>query len=207
MRNQHPTRKSSTHRGPDRERRRQPRRPREDRPAGLHIEGFSRGNGLIRIGTPPHRRERNRRGDVRGAILLLLAEAPMHGYQLIQEIESRSDGQWKPSPGSIYPALSQLEDEGIVLIENIGGRKTAKLTEQGTSYVEENKSAIGDPFAVSDGKSNTGRELRQLARLVGSAATEVANVGTQEQRDKAAEILTDARKALYRLLADESPSS
>ncbi|MBD8505277.1 PadR family transcriptional regulator [Hoyosella sp. G463] len=198
MRHEHrnPAHRNGTHKGA-----RHPRR--QDRPPGLHIEGFQRGQGLIRIGVPA-RKDRNRRGDVRAAILLLLAEQPMHGYQLIQEIETRSEGAWKPSPGSIYPALAQLEDEGIVQIDNISGRKTASLTPEGNAYIDENRATLGDPFALDTTPAgSSGREIRQLARLLGAAAGQVAAVGTPAQRDEAAQILTDARKKLYRMLAGE----
>jgi DNA-binding PadR family transcriptional regulator len=159
---------------------------------------FGRGRG---------RGGRGRRGDVRAAVLLLLTERPMHGYELIQQIRERSDDVWRPSPGSIYPALSQLEDEGLVLIEKVAGRKTAKLTDAGTEYVEANIDDLGDPWA--DVKQDVGAQAIDLRGLIGQlmgAAAQVAAAGTPEQATKAAEVLTEARKALYRILAeDESP--
>jgi len=83
----------------------------------------------------PRRMTRARRGDVRTALLLLLDEGPRNGYQLMQEIENRSGGAWRPSPGSVYPALSQLEDEGLVRAEEQDGRRTFVLTEAGKAYV------------------------------------------------------------------------
>ncbi|AEF40315.1 MULTISPECIES: PadR family transcriptional regulator [Hoyosella] len=199
MRHEHRNRNSRV------EERRAERRARQERPrGGLHIEGFGAGPGLIRIGGPVARRTRGRRRDVRSAVLLLLAESPMHGYQLIQEIEERSGGEWKPSPGSIYPTLSALEDEGLLVIERIEGRKTARLTAEGTEYVGAQRETLGDPF-LSDGAGATqARDLRELARLLAAAARQVAAVGTVEQYDQASTILTDARKALYRLLAEDS---
>src|SRR5919112_6315161 len=85
------------------------------------------------------KRKRFRLGDVRATVLGLIAEQPMHGYQIIQEIAERSGGVWQPSPGSIYPGIQQLEDEGLVLIEQTEGRKVANLTEAGRAYVEENR--------------------------------------------------------------------
>lgn len=185
-----------------REERRAERRARHDKPRhGLHIEGFSGGQGLIRLGGP--RRGRGRRRDVRSAVLLLLADSPMHGYQLIQEIDERSGGEWKPSPGSIYPTLSALEDEGLLVIERIEGRKTARLTAAGADYVERNRDSLGDPFHNPESDGTQPRDLRELARLLNAAARQVAVVGTADQYEQAAKILTDARKALYRLLADE----
>ena len=86
--------------------------------------GFRRGPGV-------------KRGDVRDALLLLLAEEPRNGYQLMQEIESRSDGVWRPSPGSVYPALSQLEDEGLVRAEEGSPGKVFALTDAGRKHVDE----------------------------------------------------------------------
>ncbi|MCW4353203.1 PadR family transcriptional regulator [Hoyosella sp. YIM 151337] len=191
-----------------RDERRAERRARHERPrGGLHIEGFGGGPGLIRIGGPVTRRTRGKRGDVRAAVLLLLAESPMHGYQLIQEIEERSGGEWKPSPGSIYPTLSALEDEGLLVIERVEGRKTARLTDAGTEHVTSQHDKLGDPFAAvaggADGATQA-RDLRELARLLHAAARQVAAVGTADQYTEAARILTEARKALYRLLAEDA---
>ena len=73
-----------------------------------------------------------RRGDVRAAILSVLSDAPRNGYQVIQEIAERTGGAWKPSPGSIYPTLQQLEDEGLVVQTEDGGRKAYALTDEGS---------------------------------------------------------------------------
>src|SRR5947209_7088053 len=102
-------------------------------------------------GRPPHWRggrggRRARRGDIRSAILLLLSEEPRNGYGLMQEIEERSGGIWRPSPGSVYPALSQLEDEGLVRVVEEDGRKSFTLTDEGTAHVEANRERIGTPW-------------------------------------------------------------
>ncbi|WP_243636670.1 PadR family transcriptional regulator [Rhodococcus sp. Eu-32] len=156
---------------------------------------FGRGRG---------RGGRGRRGDVRSAILLLLAESPMHGYELIQQIVARSEGAWKPSPGSIYPALSQLEDEGLVLIEKIDGRKTARLTEQGITFVDEHRAELGAPW--DDVRRSVGGDALDLRGLIGQlmgAAGQVASVGTPDQVKAAGEVLADARRRLYRILAED----
>jgi DNA-binding PadR family transcriptional regulator len=165
------------------------------------------------FGPPRHRgggrREgRGGRGDVRAAILLLLAEEPMHGYQLIQQITDRSDGVWTPSPGSVYPALSQLEDEGLVAFDRLEGRKTATLTDEGRAYVEAHRDELGSPWDdVGGGVSKEWRELRsELGALVG-AAHQVAQVGTRPQVAQAAQTMAEARKALYRILAEDQPAS
>ncbi len=156
---------------------------------------FGRGRG---------RGGRGRRGDVRAAILLLLEGDDMHGYELIQQIKQRSNGVWKPSPGSIYPALAQLEDEGLVLIEKILGRKTAKLTDAGKEYIEEHRAELGDPWAdVNADIGDQALDLRGLTGLLMGAAAQVAAVGTPEQAERASEVLTEARRSLYRILAED----
>jgi DNA-binding PadR family transcriptional regulator len=140
-------------------------------------------------------------------VLLLLAERPMHGYELIQQIRERSNDIWRPSPGSIYPALAQLEDEGLVLIEKVAGRKTAKLTEAGNEYIAANRDELGDPWA--DVQQDVGAQAMDLRGLVGQlmgAVAQVAAAGTPQQAARAAELLTETRKSLYRILAeDEAP--
>ncbi|MBF6180984.1 Transcriptional regulator YqjI [Nocardia otitidiscaviarum] len=190
-------------------------------PGGPHRHGHGRGFGDFGpgfgpggfgpgFGPGPHfgrgrgRGGRGRRGDVRAAILLLLQERPMHGYELIQQIRERSEDVWRPSPGSIYPALAQLEDEGLVIIEKVSGRKTAKLTEAGTAYVEEHRSDLGDPWQeVKDGVGDQTLDLRGLVGQLMGAVAQVAAVGTPAQAAKAAEVLTEARKSLYRILAED----
>lgn len=156
---------------------------------------FGRGRG---------RGGRGRRGDVRAAILLLLRDRPMHGYELIQQIRERSDDVWRPSPGSIYPALAQLEDEGLVLIEKVAGRKTAQLTAAGAEYVAASADSLGDPFAeVKEGVGAQALDLRGLIEQLAGAAAQVVSAGTAAQAEQAATVLADARRALYRILAGD----
>lgn len=155
-------------------------------------------------GRPRGRRRGGRGGDVRAAALLLLDEQPKHGYQLIQEIGERSNGSWTPSPGSIYPVLQQLEDEGLLSFERVDGRKTATLTDEGTSYVEENRDQLGTPW--EDTQGDPSKEMRDFAHgLKGfiNAWKQIAQAGTPEQRLKATLVVDDARKAMYRILADD----
>jgi DNA-binding PadR family transcriptional regulator len=142
------------------------------------------------------------RGDVRVAVLHLLTEQPMHGYQLMQAISDRSGGRWAPSPGAVYPTLNQLEDEGLVAISNEGGRKLATLTESGRDAAAREREARPDPFASADGAGPTGPNYRQLLERVMSAAKEVARTGTDEQVEAGAQILREARRSLYLVLAD-----
>ncbi|MGV1027310.1 MAG: PadR family transcriptional regulator [Dermatophilaceae bacterium] len=141
------------------------------------------------------------RGDVRTAVLLLLADEPMHGYQLMQAIADRSGGRWTPSPGAIYPALGQLEDEGLVTVTAESGRKVAALTEAGYGQVQAGRESWPDPFA-GFGKSQPGRDLHGLAMQLHSATRQLARNGTDEQIDAAAKILAEARRSVYLLLAD-----
>lgn len=160
---------------------------------------FGRGRG---------RGGRGRRGDVRVAILLLLADEPMHGYQLIQQIVERSGGVWKPSSGSIYPALAQLEDEGLVVIEKIAGRKTARLTEEGARYVKSNAADLGAPWDEVRGAVGGGSaDLRGAIGALMGAAGQVAAVGSAGQQVRALDVLVQARRSLYQLLAEDETVS
>jgi DNA-binding PadR family transcriptional regulator len=135
-------------------------------------------------------------------MLLLLESEPQNGYQLIQEIERRTEGLWKPSPGSVYPALQQLEDEGLVAPNEAAGRRAYELTDQGREYVEANREDIGDPFgAVRGGMDEGVMDLRGLMFQVGAAAMQVAAAGHTED---ARRILTDTRRALYSILAEDT---
>jgi len=145
-----------------------------------------------------------RRGDVRAAALVLLAEQPYNGYGLMQEIEQRSDGVWRPSPGSVYPALAQLEDEGLIKAEDAEGAKQFVLTDAGRAYVEENREKLGEPWAGLGSEVGEARlELRGLLWQLGAAAKQVAIAGTDAQVAQARQVIVDARKALYRLLAQD----
>lgn len=144
------------------------------------------------------------RGDVRAAILALLAEQPMHGYQMIAELDERTGGVWKPSPGSVYPTLQMLEDEGLVRPDADGGKKVFHLTDDGRAAAEQGDTAPWE--AVVGDAAHVG--LRNTAVGVMSAAVQVSQAGTPEQIERARAILNGARKSLYGLLAeDEGPST
>jgi DNA-binding PadR family transcriptional regulator len=148
-------------------------------------------------------RGRVRRGDVRAALLVLLAEQPRNGYQLIQEIEQRSDGIWRPSPGSVYPALQQLEDEGLVRADETEGRRAYALTDEGREYVEANRESLGEPWkAASGGMDQDMVDLRGHIVQVAGAAMQAAFAGHAEDAKR---ILAEARRSLYRILAEEEP--
>ena len=158
-------------------------------------------------GGPMGFRQRMRRGDVRAALLVLLDEEPRNGYGLMQELEERSQGVWRPSPGSVYPALAQLEDEGLVRADEREGRKLFSLTDAGHAHVDEHREELGVPWeAVSEGVGEGAIDLRNLVWQVGAATMQVLQAGTEAQVDKAREVLAEARRSLYRILADDEPS-
>ena len=148
------------------------------------------------------RRGRVPRGDVRAAVLLLLAEEPMHGYQLMQAIADRTGGRWQPSPGAIYPTISQLEDEGLISVTSDAGRRLAALTGAGREHIAANSASWPDPFAPLAGNEAFVDLRGELEKLHG-AARQVARAGTPEQQAAAQQIVSEARRALYRLLADD----
>ena len=163
-------------------------------------------------GWPRHMRgggPRARRGDIRAGILALLAEEPMHGYQIIQEIAERSGGVWQPSPGSVYPALQQLEDEGLIQAETPeGGRKRYALTGDGRKYVDTHADEVRAPWdEVASSVGNDAIELRRLLQAVAMAGMQVVQVGTDAQAAQAHRILTDTRRKLYAILAADDDSA
>jgi DNA-binding PadR family transcriptional regulator len=148
-----------------------------------------------------------RRGDVRAAVLALLAEEPRNGYQIIQEIAERSDGIWRPSAGSVYPALQQLQDEGLARATESGTRRLFELTEEGRTYVEEHAEECAAPWeAVRDTVGEHPMEIRELVRQVGMAAMQVLQAGSASQVAEMRQVLTGTRRSLYRILAQDETS-
>jgi DNA-binding PadR family transcriptional regulator len=173
--------------------------------------GFGPG-GMGGPGGPGHgfgHGRRAARGDVRAAILVLLAEKPSHGYQIIQELERRSDGAWRASPGSVYPTLQQLEDEGLVrAVEADGGRRVFELTDTGR---EEATRLAAGPAPWDEAAGAVGgdhRDLRDQAFQLLAATWQVSRAGDAGHIAEARAILKDARRKLYLLLAgsEGSPS-
>lgn len=168
------------------------RRPRRSRGPGRRPGrgrgGWDRGYG-----------RRANRGDVRAAILALLAEEPMHGYQIIRELEERTAGAWKPSPGSVYPTLQMLEDEGVLRSESEGGRNVFHLTDEGRTAA-----AAGDPEPWSAVVGDAGQAgIRDVVGGLMAAFTQVVRTGSPDQVDRARKVLNDARKALYGILSED----
>ena len=156
---------------------------------------MSRGRGRRRG------RHRVRRGDVRSAILALLDDRPMHGYEIITELEERTGGRWRPSAGSIYPTLQLLEDEGLVTAEEVDGRKVYSLTEAGKKEAPA-RTEEARPWEEGDEDSPRFEVRRELFRTIG-AAKQVARGDDEAQLTRAAEILKEARRKLYGILAEE----
>jgi DNA-binding PadR family transcriptional regulator len=177
-------------------RRRHPFGPGFGPPFGPGMRGFSGPRG--------RRGRRTSRGDIRTAVLALVAEQPRHGYEIIQEIADRTGGAWRPSPGSVYPTLSQLEDEGLVRVEQSEGRRVVHLTEEGTRYVDEHREEL-DAVWASVGREADDEGAVELWEQLGqlhAAAAQVMAAGTPDQVATATTTITEARKAIYRLLAE-----
>jgi DNA-binding PadR family transcriptional regulator len=143
-----------------------------------------------------------RRGDIRTALLAALAEGPGHGYDVIKTLETKSDGLWTPSPGSVYPTLQLLEDEGLVRSAERDGKRVYEITDAGRAEAQRRiEQAGGAPWE----RLGNGRGAADIRRAVGQlvfAAEQLATVGSAEQVEQASAIVNDARKRLYQLLAD-----
>jgi DNA-binding PadR family transcriptional regulator len=149
------------------------------------------------------RRRGGRRANVRAAILALLLERPMHGYEMISELESRTGGVWRPSPGSVYPTLQLLEDEGLIESEESGGRRRFTLTDAGRA--EAQGETEGPPWEAFDEDAVSGwHDLKNATMGAMHALREVMMTGTDEQRQRAVEVIDEARRKLYAILADQS---
>jgi DNA-binding PadR family transcriptional regulator len=146
-------------------------------------------------------RGRRGRGDVRAAILALLAERPMHGYEMIQELEARTGGVWRPSPGSVYPTLQLLEDENLIAGEESEGRRRFALTDAGRAEAQRQDQQA--PWEqVTAGVNPAAWSLRDAIGQMAQAAWSVGSVGTEGQQARALEILHDSRRRLYAILAE-----
>lgn len=143
------------------------------------------------------------RGDVRTAVLALLAEQPMHGYQIIREIDERSGGSWKPSPGSVYPTLQLLTDEGLITAQESDGRKTYSLTEAGRAVAGET-SEKSAPWESTSARDNSRHGALPKAGIdLAQAVAQVGRSGSPEQVKEAVAVLEDARRKLFSILAQE----
>jgi DNA-binding PadR family transcriptional regulator len=143
------------------------------------------------------------RGDIRAAILALLAEQPMHGYQVIAELDERTGGVWKPSPGSVYPTLQMLTDEGLVRPDAEEGKKVFHLTDEGRAAAEQGDKAPWEAVVGDAGQM----DLRKVVGQLLAAFKQVAQTGTPDQIERARAVLNDARKSLYGILAEDDESA
>jgi DNA-binding PadR family transcriptional regulator len=142
-----------------------------------------------------------RRVNVRDAVLALLVERPMHGYEMIQELEQRTGGVWRPSPGSVYPTLQMLEDEGLIASEESGGRRRFTLTDAGRAEAEQaSQNAPWQQFGEDE--MNTVRDYRDAIFGIMNALRQVGFNGTEDQRNKALDVLLETRRKLYAILAE-----
>ncbi|MFD6424627.1 PadR family transcriptional regulator [Streptomyces sp. NPDC060198] len=148
-------------------------------------------------------RGRARRGDVRASILALLKDRPMHGYEMIQEIGERSGGAWRPSPGSVYPTLQLLEDEGLIVSASEGGKNLFTLTEAGSAEAETGPDAPWEDAGRGVDWESV-NEIRQAGFGLMEAFGQVWKTGSADQRQKALAVISDAKKKLYLILADEN---
>lgn len=149
---------------------------------------------------PPRGAGRARRGDVQAAVLSLLSEGSMHGYQIIQELSIRSGGAWTPGPGSIYPTLQAMEEQGLVVGEQAGSKKVYSLTDEGKAALEQQQ--MRAPWEQLAEASGSRLDLRQSMASLWMAAAQLERTGTDEQIGKAATLVDDLRKALYLMLAE-----
>jgi DNA-binding PadR family transcriptional regulator len=169
-----------------------------DRPR--HRRRHHRGDASFGPGGPRFGARRAARGDIRTAVLALLAEQPMHGYQIIQELSDRTQGAWRPSPGSVYPTLQQLADEELAReTTSDTGKRVYELTDAGREAADASPAPWEALLAEDDDPLVA---LRDLVGQVMAATRQVASAGSREQIEAAQGILRDARKQLYRLLAD-----
>lgn len=188
----------------------------ENGPHGAHDGGSSRDDfgprgggiggggprGAGRGGFGPRGGGRVRKGNVRSAILSLLSQHSYNGYGMIGAIAAHTDGAWRPSPGSIYPALAALQSEGLIESTGDGKRTEFVLTEAGKSYVAENAAEMAQVWADVNEEAGAGTDLRLgLSKLVG-AVEQISMAGNEEQVKAATEALDTARRAIYTLLAD-----
>ncbi|HYE77639.1 MAG TPA: PadR family transcriptional regulator [bacterium] len=156
--------------------------------------GWGRGRG-----------HRARRGDIRAAILSLLADQPRNGYQLMTELEQRSKGMWRPSPGSIYPALQQLEDEGLIAAESARAGRTFTLTEAGRAHLAQQPEGEQAPWETM-GIDQEVMDLFSQVKHIGMAVGQIAHLEGESKVAEAKKILAQTRRALYRILAEDDES-
>jgi DNA-binding PadR family transcriptional regulator len=147
--------------------------------------------------------QRARRGAVRDALLVVLAERPMHGYELITELEARSSGRWRPSPGSIYPALTRMEEQGLITADEVDERKVFSLTDRGREAREALDVDGADPTPDLWRDTGDGHgALHALPAEIAGQARQLRRFGSPDQVERAAALLEDVKRQLYAILAN-----
>jgi DNA-binding PadR family transcriptional regulator len=179
---------------------------RRGRRGGRHGVGHGHGHEH-QDGETSMRGGRGRRGDVRLAVLALLNERPMHGYEMMQELADRTQGLWRPSPGSLYPALQLLEDQGLVRSETGEGRRQFTLSDEGRAELAKNPRASAPWEAMVRGADQGDVALRVAMRHVVIAVRQVAEAGTADQKARAERLIVELRRQMYLLLAEATEPS
>ena len=167
--------------------------------------GFPRPDDLERVAALRYLgggRGRARRGDVRMALLMHLADEPRNGYQLMQAIEERSGGRWRPSPGSVYPTLSQLEDEGLIRSLDRDGTKLFEITDAGREQLS-SRHDDGAPWE-SEEDSDTVSDMKTELRKLHTTGAIMLHTGDAKQILRAAQLLAETRRSLYKILAEDA---
>ncbi len=174
------------------------------------FEGWRRGRGG---GRHRHWEEgwagpaRRGRGAIKAGILLVLAEQPMHGYQIMQELAARSGGAWHPSPGAIYPTLQRLEDRGLVRSDEEDARRVFRLTDTGQMVADRLSHKGSVPWAAAGPSDQDRGELRQALGHLVDAVRQAGRAGSPNQRRRVLDLLGDTRRGVYRILAEDEPTS
>ena len=167
-------------------------------------EGGRRRRGMGHGHGRPRRGARMRRGDIRTAVLAVLAEEPGHGYDVIQRLEDKTEGAWRPSPGSVYPTLQLLDDEGLARSVERDGKRVYELTDAGRAEAQRRiDEAGGTPWELEDKDDAAVGQLRDNVRQLHMATRQIAASGRSDLVERAAAIVRDARKQLYGMLAED----
>lgn len=212
---QHWSEHNDYERDPGRDRSRDHRRPRRSNGPPPWLQEIFSGLGGGQPGpgsAATNRGPRVRRGDVRVAIIDVLHRSAqdgesINGYQVIQQISDLSDGQWRPSPGSVYPTIAQLQDEGLVESDDERARRTIRLTEAGRRWAEDNTSELAGVWAPFQSRTERqekgqGADIKSEVGQVMSAVWQLVTQGSDSQRTAALGVLVETRRSLYGILAD-----
>ena len=154
------------------------------------------------FGEGPQRAHRARRGDVRAAILSLLSQEGQNGYRLMKSFDRATDGAWRPSPGSIYPTLTQLQDEGLIVAVGEGRSSEFQLTEAGRGYIVEHADELEQAWQSATGQSEQDLAFHSSVAKLHGAIEQFRFAATDEQRAAGVQAIDDARRALYLILAE-----